>query len=162
MSNWVLTSDNSVLLGCIKNDEGSIAYQKSVGYYKNGLFRVYKDHLGYPTIGYGHLILKGEDFSNGINESQADALLVRDLRTAVNDAKQIYEQYNMTAGIELQLVLAQMCFQMGKARVLGFKKALTAMSKGVFTEAAAEMRDSSWYKQTPQRANRLSKIVESL
>lgn len=162
MSKWVLESDNSVLLGCIKNDEGSIAYQKTVGYYKDGLFRIYKDHLGYPTIGYGHLILKGEDFTKGINESQADALLVRDLKTAVKDAKSIYEQFNMTGGMELQLVLAQMCFQMGKTKVLGFKKALAAMTAKNYVEAAKQMRDSSWYKQTPQRANRLSKIVESL
>ncbi len=34
--------------------EGSMEYQKFLGYYKNGKFWTYKDSLGYPTIGYGH------------------------------------------------------------------------------------------------------------
>ena len=45
---------------------------------------VYKDVAGNPTIGYGHLILKGEDFSNGVTLVQASALLALDTRTAVD------------------------------------------------------------------------------
>ncbi|MGB6961185.1 MAG: RHS repeat-associated core domain-containing protein [Candidatus Acidiferrum sp.] len=44
---------------------------------------VYKDSAGNPTIGYGHLIQKGEDFSKGITKDQANALLAGDVKGAV-------------------------------------------------------------------------------
>lgn len=39
---------------------------------------------GSDTIGYGHKIQKGEDFSKGITDAQAEALLKRDLERAKN------------------------------------------------------------------------------
>lgn len=162
MSNWVLTSSDSGLLNDIKNFEGTIAYQTKVGYYKDGKFWTYKDSLGYPTIGYGHLILTGENFKQGLNESQANNLLAKDLASKVADAKSLYDQYGMKGGIALQKVLTQMVFQMGKPRVSQFKNALTAMGKGDYKLAAKEMRNSNWYKQTTSRAEKLARIVESL
>ncbi len=45
---------------------------------------IYLDAAGLPTIGYGHLIRKGEHkmFENGISESAAEALLAKDVWTA--------------------------------------------------------------------------------
>ncbi|MDD2932745.1 MAG: lysozyme [Methylotenera sp.] len=45
---------------------------------KSGLHYVYLDSAGLPTIGYGHLIKKGESFGS-ITENEAAALLVKDL-----------------------------------------------------------------------------------
>jgi lysozyme len=39
---------------------------------------VYDDINGYPTIGYGHLVKEGEDFSKGITKKQALDLLRKD------------------------------------------------------------------------------------
>ncbi len=44
--------------------------------------RVYVCAGGYPTIGYGHLIRSGEDFSSGISREQAEILLARDLQSS--------------------------------------------------------------------------------
>ena len=44
--------------------------------------RVYLCAGGYPTIGYGHLIRSGEDFSLGISKEQAEILLARDLESS--------------------------------------------------------------------------------
>ncbi len=44
--------------------------------------KVYICPAGYPTIGYGHLILSHEDFSNGITKSQAEDLLKHDVQIA--------------------------------------------------------------------------------
>jgi lysozyme len=45
---------------------------------------IYLDAAGLPTIGYGHLIRKGEHkmFENGISESAAAALLTKDVMLA--------------------------------------------------------------------------------
>lgn len=45
---------------------------------------VYKDSAGNPTIGYGHLIKPGEDFSKGITKEKAGDLLAQDTKTAVD------------------------------------------------------------------------------
>jgi len=47
--------------------------------------KVYNDSAGYPTIGYGHLIKAGENFSNGITQEQASQLLAQDTKTAVDN-----------------------------------------------------------------------------
>jgi len=42
--------------------------------------KVYEDSAGYPTIGYGHLVLENDpDFSNGITEEEATELLRDDV-----------------------------------------------------------------------------------
>jgi lysozyme len=45
--------------------------------------QIYPDSAGNPTIGYGHLIKPGENFSNGITQQQATALLAQDVQGAV-------------------------------------------------------------------------------
>ena len=45
---------------------------------------VYKDSAGNPTIGYGHLIRTGEDFSGGVTEQVASELLAQDTQAAVD------------------------------------------------------------------------------
>ncbi len=42
----------------------------------------YLDIVGVPTIGYGHVLLPGETFPDGISEVQAEEILCRDLYKA--------------------------------------------------------------------------------
>lgn len=58
-------------------------------------------------------------------------------------------------------VLVNMAYQMGLHRLLGFKKALAAMLAGDFEEAAREMLDSAWARQTPRRARRLAEQMRT-
>ena len=67
----------------LKQYEGTKEYQTKVGYFKNGKYWQYKDSLGYPTIGFGHLVLKGEDFSNGIIEAKPMHCLIKILQLHV-------------------------------------------------------------------------------
>ena len=60
---------------------------------------------------------------------------------------------------EDQGVIIEMCFQMGFAGFCKFKKAIANMKDHNWKDAATEMLDSKWAKQTPSRANRLSDIV---
>jgi lysozyme len=45
---------------------------------KAGKYYAYDDGYGYPTIGYGHLILAGEDFKQGLTAAQVQQLFVTD------------------------------------------------------------------------------------
>jgi len=46
--------------------------------------RQYDDGAGNSTIGYGHLVLDGEDFSRGITEAEAIELFKKDVARVVN------------------------------------------------------------------------------
>ena len=67
---------------------------------QNGQHVMYDDVSGRPvvkntrlphgaTIGYGHLIKQGEDFSNGITEEQATELLLQDIKNAENAVNKV-------------------------------------------------------------------------
>lgn len=49
---------------------------------KDGRYYPYPDIYGNPTIGYGHLVTAGEEFSRGITAAQALALLRKDAQAA--------------------------------------------------------------------------------
>lgn len=55
----------------------------------------------------------------------------------------------------VQRGMANMCFQMGISRLLGFKKMLAALHAGDYATAQKEGRDSAWHKQTTARAERV-------
>ena len=62
---------------------------------------------------------------------------------------------------EVKGVIIEMCFQMGFAGFCKFKKAIANMKDSNWKDAATEMLDSLWAKQTPSRANRLADIVRN-
>ena len=156
---WTLNKASAHLLDKVKLNEGSIPYQTKLGYFRGGRFHVYKDSLGFPTIGYGHLLKPNESFPNGITPAEADALLANDLVTAINGAKEIHDQYKMLIPESIQETLVEMVFQMGKSKVLKFKGVLTALSKNDYTKAIVEMKDSNWYRQTPNRVKGHIKVL---
>lgn len=158
---WKVAPSDGKLLEEVKEFEGTIQYQTAVGYFRNNKFWIYKDSLGYPTIGYGHLITASDNFAGGIDEAQADALLQKDLVRTVNDAKSIYAQYKMKTPYIVQIVLTEMVFQMGKGGVLKFKNTLQAIANGDYKAAAAGIRNSAWYKQTTRRAEVMARRLEA-
>lgn len=59
----------------------------------------------------------------------------------------------------VRLVLQNMAFQMGLKGLLGFKRTLDLLHLCRYAEAAKEMLDSTWAKQTPNRAGELAELV---
>jgi lysozyme len=130
--------------------------------------RAYRDHLGYWTIGVGHLIDParganpapfGADLRTGgggtITPAQSAQLLAQDI-----DAKaaELDRRAPWWRGLSenRQRVVLNMAFQLGVSGVLAFRKAVAAMQVGDYDEAAFQMADSSWANtQTPARAARL-------
>lgn len=159
---WIVNEKDESLIKQIKIYEGTKEYQESRKYFKNGKFYTYSDSLGFPTIGYGHLILKGEDFSNGLTEAEADELLSKDLKRTIADAKSVYDKYNMDAPYEVQKVLVQMVFQLGVTKTNTFTNTLKYMANKDYKKSASNMRQSLWYKQTPNRVEELAKVLESI
>lgn len=164
MIRWEITPDNTTLLTEIKEFEGTKEYQAAWKQksFRNGKFWVYKDHLGYDTVGYGHLVKKGEDFSKGLTEAEAERLLASDLKESVEAAFDIATQQNINDQFIIQLTLVEMVFQLGKAGVLGFTNTLAKMARKDYRGAADGMLASKWAKQTPERVNKMAERVRAL
>jgi lysozyme len=117
--------------------------------------KLYKDSLGYLTIGVGRCIEL-----RGISEDEAFYMLNNDL---LNSKREVNENMPWVLGLdEMRLnVLYEMSFQLGFNRLSLFKKMLSAMREGDFNRAADEMLDSAWHRQTPKRCEELAKIIRN-
>ena len=138
----------------LKIYEGTLSYQKAKGIYHDGKFYPYKDSLGYWTIGYGKLIHGHENtYKDGITEAQADAFLDADITTARSDVRKL--QVNLPLNSKWNDFLVLMVFQLGLTKTLQFKKFLYALRNGNYATAIVEVKDSAWYRQTPNRVDQM-------
>ena len=123
------------------------------------VYEVYLDHLGLPTLGVGHLILE-DDLEHGaavgtpVSETRVKILFDIDLNTAVRECEALYEEWDGFPE-EVQEILVNMMFNMGRPRLSGFKKFNAALSERDWINASEEMVDSRWYNQVGNRAERL-------
>ena len=63
---------------------------------------------------------------------------------------------------EVQQILVNMMFNMGRPRLSKFMKMNAALEGGLWKRAAAEGRDSLWYRQVRKRAERLMTRLENV
>lgn len=131
-------------------------------------YEIYKDHLGYPTFGVGHLITKDdneydEPMGTTVSEERVRECFEKDLDTSIGECRTLYGEGKFRdLPDEVQQILVNMMFNMGRPRLSGFKKFNAAIEAGNWTEAAKEGRDSRWYDQVTNRAERLMVRLENL
>tara|TARA_R100001530_G_scaffold116675_1_gene83750 strand:+ start:144 stop:563 length:420 start_codon:yes stop_codon:yes gene_type:complete len=115
--------------------------------------KVYKDHLGFDTIGYGFAIKNLE-----LTEKEAEYLLANRVS---QKHLHLLDNLNWYKDMppEVQGVILEMVYQIGFSGFKKFKKAIANMKDKNWKSAADEMLDSRWAKQTPNRANQLADIV---
>ena len=126
-------------------------------------YEIYKDHLGYPTFGIGHLITDNDpeyDLPIGtkISEERVNEVFNTDVKKFINETKKIFPDLDDKPQ-NIQLVLVNMCFNLGAPRLSKFKKFIDAINDEQWIEAAIEMMDSRWATQVGPRAERLKQIV---
>tara|TARA_B100001057_G_scaffold416590_1_gene434706 strand:- start:13741 stop:14208 length:468 start_codon:yes stop_codon:yes gene_type:complete len=132
------------------------------------VYEIYHDHLGYPTFGVGHLVLEsdpefGSPLGTPIDEKRVKDCFEHDLDLAISECNALYED-----GIfedlpdEVQQILVNMMFNMGRTRLSKFKKMHAAILDGDWKTAAVEGRDSRWHKQVTNRAERLMVRLENV
>lgn len=129
----------------LRRDEGEVLY-------------VYKDHLGFDTIGVGRLVDRRK--GGGISTSESSFLLENDVQTrkvSLNSALPWMKNLDEVR----QGVLINMSFQMGVEGLLGFKNTLEMVKQGRYEDAGRGMLNSLWAKQTPARAMRLAEQMRT-
>lgn len=116
----------------------------------------YKDSLGYWTIGVGHLL---KSYCEPISLEYAGKLLKEDISIAREGLRKNIKFYGELDSVR-QYVLLSMCFNLGINKLLQFKKMLLALENKNYVAAAAEMKDSKWYRQVKRRGEKLCYMME--
>ena len=123
--------------------------------------KIYKDSLGFATIGYGHLVLPEEQWEEGkeYSKEQLEHVFKNDFNNALAHANSLMD--GMDLDDKAREVIIEMVFQLGVGGVGKFKKMWEALRNKDYGEASFQMMDSRWAKQTPNRAESLSKVMRS-
>ena len=122
-------------------------------------YEVYLDHLGYPTFGIGHLITDddpecGTSVGTEVSSDRVQEAFDSDIESVLSDCERLYVQFEHLPE-EVQLIIANMMFNMGYTRLSKFKGMKRGVDARDWNAAADEMVDSKWYKQVTNRADRL-------
>ena len=124
---------------------------------------IYLDTRGFQTIGIGHLVKPSDNFVQGkkYKRKVIEKIFDYDVKICVQDA------YNLCKDLDINeeaiLIVAHMCFQLGRTKTAKFKKMFEALAKKDYITAGFEMEDSLWaIKHTPARAMRLSEQMKKL
>ena len=149
-------------------------------------YEIYLDHLGYPTFGIGHLITDDDpeskvwplglgktsvgvevseltDFYVGVevSEERVKEAFNSDIETVLSDCCRLYEYFDDLPE-EVQLIVANMMFNLGYPRLSKFKGMKRGVDERDWNAAADEMVDSLWYRQVTNRADRLVKRMRNI
>lgn len=130
------------------------------------VYEIYEDHLGYLTFGVGHLVLDsdpehGQLVGTPVTEERVRECFEKDLDLAINECKILYNDFDQWPD-EVQQILVNMMFNMGRPRLSKFKNFKAALEAKDWAKAAIEGRDSAWYRQVTNRAERLMKRMEQV
>ena len=131
------------------------------------VYEVYEDHLGYATFGVGHLVLEsdpehGEPVGTPVSEERVRECFEKDLDTAISECVVLYKDAWETFPGEVQEVLVNMLFNLGRPRLTKFKNFNAKLIAGDYAGAAPEGLDSIWARQVGNRATRLMDRLEAL
>ena len=129
-------------------------------------YEIYKDHLGYPTFGIGHLIVEldeeyGEPIGTGVHLDRVNEAFDKDVVVMIDEAKKVFPNIDILPE-EAQQVIVNMCFNMGAPRLSKFKRFIAAVNESNWSTAAIEMMDSLWATQVGARAERLRNRVKNI
>ena len=116
----------------------------------------YRDHLGFLTIGYGFLIDERKDVE--LPQSVGDLWLEH---VATEKWLEIRDRFPWLAAQpeDVQRAIAQMAYQLGVNGVARFRNMLDSLESGDRQAAAEHALDSTWAKQTPERASRVAALI---
>lgn len=120
---------------------------------------IYLDHLGYPTFGIGHLVTDddpeyGQEVGTPVSTERCRSAFDVDVEQVIADCQILYPNLDDLPE-EVQRIIANMMFNMGRPRLSKFVNMKAAVDEGDWNRAADEMMDSRWYNQVPNRAERL-------
>jgi lysozyme len=130
----------------LRGDEGEKAF-------------VYKDHLGFDTIGVGRLV-DARKPGAGLRPHEITFLLNNDIDDRIDALTRKLPWFQDLDSVR-QGVLLNMSFQMGVEGLLKFERTLALVQERKYDNAAHAMLQSKWATQTPARAKRMAEQMRT-
>jgi len=133
--------------------------QEEIMFSEGVKYEIYRCSEGYPTAGIGHLITEWDNdyfdkpIGTKVSKEQVAKWFEADLGVAIGDMEKFTEGMNVDENVKE--CVTEMVFQLGLPRLNKFKKFKQALLDNDIETAQAEMKDSLWYRQTTNRAERL-------
>lgn len=122
--------------------------------------RPYYCSEGYPTVGYGFKIGgKGDPLPRFSLPRKAGDAWLAELLDEVS--AEVSEHMKTVTRAERRAIILSMCYQLGIKGCFAFTKMWAAIAEKDWQEAAKQMLDSKWARQTPERALRHAQVMES-
>lgn len=118
----------------------------------------YTDSEGWLTIGVGRLIDKRK--GGRLTDPEIDYLLANDITEKTGELARALAWFNDLDEVRRNTLIA-MAFQMGTAGLLGFRNTLEMVRTGDYKGAGRGMLQSRWAQQTPLRAERMARQMET-
>lgn len=121
---------------------------------------VYLDTHQLKTAGVGHLLVEGKDpeyewpVGAPVTHERVEEWFDQDIQVTLNECKWLINDFEQLPE-EVQLIVANMMFNLGRPRLSKFVKFLTALDKREWETCAVEMADSKWHRQLQNRSGRL-------
>lgn len=157
--------NRNILMDVLRADEGSNR-------------KMYLDTEGYWTIGIGHLITKdpnkkvalsilddiiGRNTNGVITAEEEQVLFHADINSKLGEIYRNALIKRVFDGLDenRRIALISMCYQMGVPGTATFKNSMKFIEDKQWKNAGANLRQSKWYRQTPNRAERVIKIFEN-
>ena len=109
-----------------------------------------EDSRGILTLGVGRNI---EEV--GISQAEADLMLDNDIAKVTATLDKAFP-WMQTLSEPRQRALANMCFNLGFSKLLGFRQMLNALKAGDYMEASKQALDSEWSRQVGDRSHRIA------
>ncbi|WP_288212563.1 glycoside hydrolase family protein [uncultured Aeromonas sp.] len=157
----------------------NLSIEEQLRYDEGCKLTIYRDTEGKYTIGVGHLISNNPN----IPKTQAIALLDKELNRStqgrITPAEQSYLFHKDLVAVQTgiahssfdavyeqldqvrQSAIQNMCFQLGILGVSKFRKMWAALARQDYQTAYKEGLDSTWFKQTPNRARRVMETLRT-
>ena len=134
------------------------ALRKQIQDHEGKRLKVYPD-AGHLSIGYGHKVLDGEDFSAGITDQQADEMFDKDFESHLKGARQT-PGYNLADQMRKR-AMVDLAYNMGISWHKKFPKFSKAAGAGDWETAADELVNSEWYGQVGTRAPTIVNMIRT-
>jgi lysozyme len=123
----------------------------------------YKDTKGIQTTGVGRNLQAKPlpaNWAYPLSDAQVTQLLEQDIADTLANLDRNLPWWRSLDEVR-QRCVANMAYNLGIGKLLGFKNALGAMQRGSYAIAAAAMLNSAWAAQVGARAQRLAKAMET-
>lgn len=126
---------------------------------------IYLCSEGYATFGIGHMVTEQDmehtwPVGTPVTDERILQVFHDDCKAACTDASALFLNF-ASHPEDVQRVLVNMAFNLGRSRLGKFKNMITAVNEGNYSKAADEMVDSKWYCQVKTRGVELVEIMRN-